>query len=78
MLHGRMRSAATVVDRVSFDVHVGEIFGVLGPNGAGKTTTLKVLAVLFAVSAFGFTIRTGHLGAKLVWEDPQELTESSK
>jgi uncharacterized membrane protein len=40
-------------------------------------TTLKVLAVLFAVSAVGFTIRTGHLGAKLVW-DEQELTQSSK
>src|SRR5699024_9257596 len=28
----------TVVDRVSFDVQAGELFGLLGPNGAGKTT----------------------------------------
>jgi uncharacterized membrane protein len=42
------------------------------------TTTLKVLAVLFAVSAVGFTIRTGHLGSKLVWDEPQQLTQSSK
>ncbi|MGH9335085.1 MAG: ATP-binding cassette domain-containing protein, partial [Vicinamibacteria bacterium] len=34
------------VDRVSFEVHEGEIFGFLGPNGAGKTTTLKMLAGL--------------------------------
>ena len=31
------------VDRVSFDVRAGEIFGLLGPNGAGKTTTMELL-----------------------------------
>jgi ABC-2 type transport system ATP-binding protein len=31
------------VDRISFEVHQGEIFGLLGPNGAGKTTTLECL-----------------------------------
>jgi ABC-2 type transport system ATP-binding protein len=36
----------TAVDRVSFDVHEGEIFGFLGPNGAGKTTTIKMLTGL--------------------------------
>ena len=34
------------VDRVSFDVRPGEIFGLLGPNGAGKTTTIRVLVTL--------------------------------
>jgi ABC-2 type transport system ATP-binding protein len=34
------------VDRVSFDVAEGEIFGFLGPNGAGKTTTIKMLTGL--------------------------------
>lgn len=33
----------TAVDRVSFSVQGGEIFGLLGPNGAGKTTTLEML-----------------------------------
>jgi ABC-2 type transport system ATP-binding protein len=33
----------TAVDRVSFTVHQGEIFGFLGPNGAGKTTTIRML-----------------------------------
>lgn len=31
------------VDRVSFTVAPGEVFGLLGPNGAGKTTTLRML-----------------------------------
>jgi len=26
----------TAVDKISFDVKKGEIFGLLGPNGAGK------------------------------------------
>jgi sodium transport system ATP-binding protein len=31
------------VDRVSFTVEAGEVYGLLGPNGAGKTTTLRML-----------------------------------
>ena len=34
------------VDKVSFKVEAGEIFGLLGPNGAGKTTTLRMLSGL--------------------------------
>lgn len=34
------------VDRVSFDVGRGEVFGFLGPNGAGKTTTISILTTL--------------------------------
>lgn len=38
------------VDRISFDVKKGEIFGFLGPNGAGKTTTINILCTLLASS----------------------------
>ena len=38
----------TAVDRITFDVRPGEIFGFLGPNGAGKTTTIKMLTGLLA------------------------------
>jgi ABC-2 type transport system ATP-binding protein len=34
------------VDRVSFDVEQGEIFGFLGSNGAGKSTTIRMLCGL--------------------------------
>ena len=34
------------VDRVSFEVRPGEVFGLLGPNGAGKTTPISVLVTL--------------------------------
>jgi ABC-2 type transport system ATP-binding protein len=39
------------VDRVSFDVKEGEIFGFLGPNGAGKTTTIRMLIGLLPPSS---------------------------
>lgn len=39
------------VDRVSFLVERGEIFGLLGPNGAGKTTTFRMLCGLLPASA---------------------------
>ena len=31
------------VDRVSFQVQPGTVFGLLGPNGAGKTTTMRMI-----------------------------------
>jgi ABC-2 type transport system ATP-binding protein len=38
--------AVRAVDRVSFAVQAGEIYGLLGPNGAGKTTTLSMICGL--------------------------------
>lgn len=32
------------LDRVSFSVQAGEIFGVIGPNGAGKTTLFNLIS----------------------------------
>jgi ribosome-dependent ATPase len=39
------------VDRVSFRIERGEIFGFLGSNGCGKTTTMKMLTGLLPPSA---------------------------
>jgi len=41
----------TAVDRISFTVQRGEIFGFLGPNGAGKSTTIRMLCGLLSSSA---------------------------
>ncbi|KAA6183477.1 ribosome-associated ATPase/putative transporter RbbA [Thiohalocapsa marina] len=40
----------TAVDRVSFHIRRGEIFGFLGSNGCGKTTTMKMLTGLLPAS----------------------------
>lgn len=39
------------VDRVSFQVKQGEIFGLLGANGAGKTTVIKMLTGIIRPTA---------------------------
>jgi hypothetical protein len=46
-------------------VLVGLLFAKRLPNAA--RIVLRVLAVLFALTAIFFVIRTGHLGAKLAW-----------
>jgi ABC-2 type transport system ATP-binding protein len=47
----RRFGAFTAVDRVSFDVKEGEIFGFLGANGAGKSTTIRMLCGLLRPSS---------------------------
>ena len=39
------------LDRVSFDLHPGEIVGYLGPNGSGKSTTVNLVVGLLEPSA---------------------------
>ena len=38
-LYGQQKA----LDKVSFEVHTGEIVGFLGPNGAGKSTLMKII-----------------------------------
>ena len=46
----------TAVDRVSFQVFDGEIFGFLGANGAGKTTVIRMLCGLLLPTSGAATV----------------------
>ena len=54
------------VDRVTFDVAQGEVFGFLGSNGAGKSTTIRMLCGLLKP-----TSGTATVGGVDVSRDPE-------
>jgi ribosome-dependent ATPase len=59
----------TAVDRVSFTIDRGEIFGFLGSNGCGKTTTMKMLTGLLPPSEgeallFGKPLEAGDVSSR--------------
>lgn len=56
------------VDRISFSIREGEMFGLLGPNGAGKTTTIKMLATILSPTDGGAKV-WGHD----IHEEPDEV-----
>jgi ABC-2 type transport system ATP-binding protein len=49
----------TIIDKLSFDVPKGEVFGFLGPNGAGKTTTIRMMVGLMSITE-GDVLIGGH------------------
>ena len=67
------------VDRVSFTIEKGEIFGLLGPNGAGKTTTIRMMATTLPptsgdVVIAGYSVRTDPAAVRRhIGVCPQEL-----
>jgi ABC-2 type transport system ATP-binding protein len=54
------------VDRISFSVKRGELFGFLGPNGAGKTTTISMICGLLQPDD-----GTVFIGEYDLWESPK-------
>ena len=55
----------TAVDKVSFQIKKGEIYGLLGPNGAGKTTSISMICGLLKPDAGKVTIAGNNLWAQI-------------
>lgn len=58
----------TAVDRISFEVRQGEIFGFLGANGAGKTTAMRMLCGLSRP-----TSGSGQVAGYDITSQPEEI-----
>ena len=59
------------VDRISFSVRTGEIFGFLGPNGAGKSTTIRMLCGIISPSA-----GSGHVAGYDIFTQAEDIKQA--
>jgi ABC-2 type transport system ATP-binding protein len=53
---GRVVRSSNALNKLSFNVEKGQIFGFLGPNGAGKTTTIKCITGILKCDSGTITI----------------------
>ncbi|MEN6317157.1 MAG: ABC transporter ATP-binding protein [Syntrophaceae bacterium] len=59
------------VDKISFSVKRGEIFGFLGPNGSGKSTTIRMLCGILSP-----TSGQGQVAGHDIFREPEEIKKS--
>ena len=71
---GKGKSAVTVVHKVSFSIHEGEVFGLVGESGSGKSTIGKCIIGLNEPS--GGSIRLS--GAELVGKNAAAEREKAR
>jgi ABC-type sugar transport system ATPase subunit len=64
--------ATQALDRVSFDLHRGEIHTLVGENGAGKSTLIKILGGIYQRDEGELFID----GTERVFRDPREAREA--
>lgn len=70
----------TAVDRISFTIKEGELFGFLGPNGAGKTTTINMLTTLIKPTSgeayvYGYSVKDEPYKVReVIGLVPQDIT----
>ncbi len=67
--NGNGRKPVVAVNRVSFDVKRGEVFGILGPNGSGKSTLVRCIATLLLpdegdIAVFGHDVLREEMAVK--------------
>jgi ABC-2 type transport system ATP-binding protein len=59
------------VNRISFSVQKGEVFGFLGANGSGKSTTIRMLCgILMPSSGEGWVV------GRDIFREPEEIKKS--
>ena len=61
----------TAVNRISFQISKGEVFGFLGPNGAGKSTTIKMLCGILPP-----TSGTGQVGGFDITREQHKIKQA--
>ena len=59
------------VNRVTFSVRKGEIFGFLGSNGSGKSTTIRMLCGILTP-----TSGQGTVAGYDIFREPEEIKQS--
>lgn len=68
------------LEKVSFNINDGEVFGLLGPNGAGKTTIINILSTILkpdagTVEMNGISLMTDPKNSKLqIGVVPQDIS----
>jgi len=65
-----------VLNKLTFSIDPGGIYGLLGPNGAGKSTTINILCNLLDADAGKVTIKGNRVSEKtkyLIGIVPQEI-----
>jgi ABC-2 type transport system ATP-binding protein len=70
---GKRFGPVIAVDKVSFEVKGGEIFGLLGPHGAGKTTIIRFVLDIYQVERFEIAMPTSD---EIFFQVVQEPTQS--
>jgi ABC-2 type transport system ATP-binding protein len=67
--NGNGRKPVVAINRVSFHVERGEVFGILGPNGSGKSTLVRCIATLLLpdegeIAVFGHDVLREEMAVK--------------
>jgi len=63
--------AFVAVDKITFSVKKGEIFGFLGPNGSGKSTTIRMLCGILTP-----TSGEGQVAGHDIFKEAEEIKKS--
>ncbi len=61
------------VNKVSFDVHRGEVFTLIGPNGAGKTTVFNLISRIYTPTTGDIDYLGPQGPLKLTAQPPQDV-----